>query len=251
MMKQKIDILELYIQFQDKLIEQLNYHKYILLLVKLEESLLKNGTAEKYLDNSDNHVKDMIQTKERLGNRDLKIVTREFVYRNYYQIYEEFISSLLIYLYKTFPNFLKKENENVSLHFDNIFEDNDIESIRNSVIELRVKGIIQSNNVVNIFTKIKSIFGIDIKLKKEEMDFLMLFSLKRNLLVHNSGKVNSIFLSEVKRHKIECSLKINDDIIIPDSKSDKLSSQILPITKKIYEAVISDLPRLEAYNKNF
>ena len=46
-MKQKIDILELYIQFQDKLIEQLNYHKYILLLVKLEESLLKNGTAEK------------------------------------------------------------------------------------------------------------------------------------------------------------------------------------------------------------
>lgn len=87
MMKQKIDILELYIQFQDKLIEQLNYHKYILLLVKLEESLLKNGTAEKYLDNSDNHVKDMIQTKERLGNRDLKIVTREFVYRNYYQIY--------------------------------------------------------------------------------------------------------------------------------------------------------------------
>lgn len=139
----------------------------------------------------------------------------------------------------------------MSLHFDNIFEDNDIESIRNSVIELRVKGIIQSNNVVNIFTKIKSIFGIDIKLKKEEMDFLMLFSLKRNLLVHNSGKVNSIFLSEVKRHKIECSLKINDDIIIPDSKSDKLSSQILPITKKIYEAVISDLPRLEAYNKNF
>ena len=251
MMKQKIDILELYIQFQDKLIEQLNYHKYILLLVKLEESLLKNGTAEKYLDNSDNHVKDMIQTKERLGNRDLKIVTREFVYRNYYQIYEEFISSLLIYLYKTFPNFLKKENENVSLHFDNIFEDNDIESIRNSVIELRVKGIIQSNNVVNIFTKIKSIFGIDIKLKKEEMDFLMLFSLKRNLLVHNNGKVNSIFLSEVKRHKIECSLKIKDDIIIPDSKSDKLSSQILPITKKIYEAVISDLPRLEAYNKNF
>lgn len=250
-MKQKIDILELYIQFQDKLIEQLNYHKYILLLVKLEESLLKNGTAEKYLDNSDNHVKDMIQTKERLGNRDLKIVTREFVYRNYYQIYEEFISSLLIYLYKTFPNFLKKENENVSLHFDNIFEDNDIESIRNSVIELRVKGIIQSNNVVNIFTKIKSIFGIDIKLKKEEMDFLMLFSLKRNLLVHNNGKVNSIFLSEVKRHKIECSLKIKDDIIIPDSKSDKLSSQILPITKKIYEAVISDLPRLEAYNKNF
>lgn len=244
----EIDILHSYIEYQDKIIEQLNYHRYILSLSIVEEKIMMTGNLSNYL--SDLELEGFNAAKKILekGDKRLDKVTDEFIYRNYFQIYEEFIASQLYILFKYYPKFIKKDNENIQVLYSSIFDNDSVEEIKNNIIEKKIKELIQSNNIINILKKFKSIFGIDIKLEVEESDFLTIFSLKRNLLTHNNGRVNTIYLNELKKLNIETNLSLNDYVFTNNSEK-KVLDNLLKISEKIRKSIIKNENQLNKYHE--
>ena len=92
-------------------------------------------------------------------------------------------------------NLSDSKNEiSLSKLFDNNYNINDV---RDFIISQKVKKIIQSNNIIDTIKKIERIFSINFEITKESIDNLFVSSLNRNLLTHNNGIVNEIYLEQL------------------------------------------------------
>ncbi|RED42766.1 hypothetical protein DFQ10_108173 [Winogradskyella eximia] len=212
---------------------------------------------QKMQDDSTEEIKNMISTYNE-SSKELEKNGIDFIkvlfsrsYINSYQIFEEFCYQNLLSLYLKLPTFLKKEEINVT--FKDLFMQDDINVIRQNIIEKKIKSIIQGSNIYAIIKKFKTIFGIDINIEKKLIDKLFIISLKRNLLVHNKGIVNSIYLNEIERFNLKSKL-ILGDYILKDINSfsdlNETNNLIDNIIDSISETMLSDIPRLIKYNDN-
>ncbi|MBE0391875.1 hypothetical protein HNQ02_002737 [Flavobacterium sp. 7E] len=136
------------------------------------------------------------------------------------------------------------------VQYSNIFENESIDFVKNAIIEKRIKELMQSNNVTNIIKKFKTIFCIDINIDKNEIDFLKIFALKRNLLTHNNGKVNSIYLNELEKLNIKTGLKLNENIFSDSNDSDKVLADIMSISQKIRETILQFEKQVTKHHQN-
>lgn len=136
--------------------------------------------------------------------------------------------------------------------YDKIFnDDSSIEDIKDFMVTFRVKKIIQSNNIIEIITKIEKLFNLNFELSNEQLDMLFLTSLNRNLLTHNNGIVNQVYLHQLKLRSLTSPLKKGDDIF------DVISSIEFPdiynmfeIAKIISKKLESDENRLVKHHES-
>lgn len=212
--------------------------------------LILDKKKKKPLDNKyEISLDDLIKSINELNKIDKNILDfqNELSYKSYYQIFEEYINGIFTVLFIHFPKFLR--NEKFDLEFDLIFEQENIQMIRDKIIEKRVKKYIQSNNILEILKKFESIFGIDISLNKIDRDKLFLASKIRNILTHNNGIINDIFLDEIMLKNISTKYKLNESIFPSLNKElEQIEDDLIGIIIKIHDQIIKKLIQLKNYH---
>jgi len=176
---------------------------------------------------------------------------KEKSYIDMYNSFEAFISKCFCCVYYFFPYFLvDSKDKRVTVHFDDIFNNTDIEICKTRIIEQKVKDIIQSSTIRNAVEKL-STYGAKIPLLKSDLDTITLISNNRHILIHNNGVVNNIYIQNLLKEQITPLYAIEEDI------SEKLSEVITPhskhlekIGKSIFESLSSEIKGIYYYHKS-
>lgn len=231
--------------------ELLSYNIYVHLLNSFEFFINDANILELALKETKSNIElyEKVKLKLSQGNKSLNSVTDEMTYRTYYQYFEEFLFNMFFSIYKAYPKYLKKEKENFTLSYENIFETNDIVQLQKIIIEKRIKEIIQSNNINSLLKKFKTYFGVEINISESERKLIIETSLNRNILTHNSGIVNNIYLEECKKNKIETEYKELDQINV-NRHLKELRNQLDSIVEKIFESINSKSKQIDKYYEN-
>ncbi|MHA7844185.1 MAG: hypothetical protein ACX93I_12760 [Winogradskyella sp.] len=201
--------------------------------------------SEEYVEN----INRLLASEEKLESQGRTMLNfqYEMSYKLYYQAFEEFMFDLFVILFKNFPKFLNKDK--IELQFDLIFGKDEIELIRLGIIENRVKKYIQSNNIKALIKKFETIFGIKLSLTKKEIDKIFFASKVRNVLTHNNGIVNDIFINELSHEKIKTNYLIGESIIEKlEYEIDQIDDIIIGISKRITFGIMSNLNQLDKYS---
>ena len=155
-------------------------------------------------------------------------ILNEKIYIDAYRIFEEFIYQLIKSMLLLMPKFLvnKQGKNKMQIQYDEIFENDNIELCRERIIERTAKEIIQNSNINDIMDWIGKRFGIQISLSDKNIKSLFVISKRRNILIHNNGIVNGIYLNDLKQFGIKPKYKIGYLIT-------KALKQELPTTRKV------------------
>ncbi len=230
----------------------LRYQYHIFTLLKIEKKLKEQNTLPEMLKsisltkiNLDENIK--ILEKEK---RTIEKVSRTITYTTFYQNFEEFIHSFLICFFSRIPVFLNKESNQISIEIELVFSKQNIEEFRTELIEKKVKEIIQSNSIYKLIKKIEKIFGIDFEFTSENIRNLITFSQNRNILIHNSGIINSIYLNELNRYNIKTDYNLGYNLIDSiEFELEKMQNEIETIVKKLSEKLIEKTEQIIIYSK--
>lgn len=233
--------------------EMLHYQYYVQNLVLIEKYITENELIEKAFEGTPTTLEKYNYNKQKLNeyNKSLKLVSKEISYRTYYQNFEEFLHKILVTIYTYYPEFLKKDSDIITTNYDILFNAKNIQDLQGELIEKKAKELVQSNNIISLIKKFKQIFGIDLKLSNEELNLLFVTAQNRNILTHNNGVINSIYLNELRKNKIESKYAYGD--IFLDKISEELTiveNNISNIGEKIHKQIESKISQLENYSKN-
>jgi len=169
-----------------------------------------------------------------------------------YSSLEKFLFDCFFIVYSCFPKFL---GENKSVSIAELFINDDIERCKKHIIEQEVKSIIQSNHVIDTLKsfikkfKMKTIKELS---EGEEARILLEISWVRNIIIHNNGEINQIYIQDVNK-KLDGNSKY--DFSLGDSvveKIDRVVVDVKTISEKLCEnlenLLISDFSRLKNYH---
>lgn len=201
------------------------------------------------------NYKEFLTLNSEINNqkKSYKTINLESAYKLYFQIFEEYLSEIIYACLFHFPKLMNTgtgETKN-EIPFEKIFdEQSTIDDIKDFLITHRVKKIIQSNNITEILSKMETILSCKFKFNEKDLDFLFLTSLNRNILTHNNGIVNEVYLNLLSKRKIESALNKGDNIInlietniLNDAKNQMKISEI------IYDVIKKDSIRLEKHHE--
>lgn len=177
----------------------------------------------------------------------------EKTYLDSYLAFEEFLMNCLIAAYSAFPKFLveNKDRSEIKIQFDTLFQNNDVEICRSDVVEHKVKDLIQHCEIYELFCKIGNIFSIDLSLNKDEKRKLYEISRNRNIIIHNNGRVNSIYINELKKYKIKSKYEVGE--IITEKLENEVNSArdlFQTIAEKFTNDLIGNSKKIFTKHKN-
>jgi len=250
--KLKKELSKSAMQFVTKENELLHYLMYTTYLESFEIYIEKHNLINDVFKFLKKNKNDYEKSKQKLIeiNKSVQKVNAEMVYKLYYQNFEEFISNLFYSIFFIYPKFIKKEGELVSVEFETLYEKSSVEDIRKIIIEKKVKEIIQSNNISNTLRKFKSIFGIELPIKDDEIKLIMFFSLNRNIITHNNGIVNSIYLAEVKRFNLKSDFKLGESVLpVIEELTRQIQNTLPDISTKIFRFLNEKVSQIEIYSE--
>ncbi|PIF61770.1 hypothetical protein [Flavobacterium sp. 11] len=250
--KQVSEIHLIYLKKTQEIVNYNIYNEYTNLIIgslsvsEIKKAIEKSKNASATYRGFKNS-KDIITKK-----RAYETINHELIYKLHFQTFEEYLSNFLYLCFSKFPKFMNSVDSKNDIPYDKIFnDDSSIEDIKDFMVTFRVKKIIQSNNIIEIITKIEKLFNLNFELSNEQLDMLFLTSLNRNLLTHNNGIVNQVYLHQLKLRSLTSPLKKGDDIF------DVISSIEFPdiynmfeIAKIISKKLESDENRLVKHHES-
>src|SRR5690606_16916304 len=120
---------------------------------------------------------------------------------------------LLYICFETYPKFMNKEEPKNEIPFYKIYDETStIADIKDFMITYRVKKIMQSNNIIESILKFEKLFGFKFNIDKVLLDNLFVTAMNRNLLTHNNGIVNDIYLNQLKGRNVPTNLIKGDKL---------------------------------------
>lgn len=201
-----------------------------------------NATYERFQD----------AKNENTQNSNYETINTELIYKLHFQAFEEFLAELLYFCFKEFPKFMNSVDSKNDIPFDKIFNTgSSIDDIKDFMITFRVKKIIQSNNIVETINKIERAFKFQFNLSEKQLNDLYIASLNRNLLTHNNGIVNEVYLHQLKIRKLNSNLKKGDSIFELIKQNDiNDSSNMINISETLMDIIQKDEIRLTKYHES-
>jgi len=243
--KFKIEIIKIIKSYTTKCLQISNYRLYNAYTDEIINNLKEDHLTEALKSNF-NEIESFKSTREEMKNqsKSYTIINNDLVYKLHFQFFEEFLSEIVYFCLKTFPQFLYNVDQKNDLPYDRIFDNNSsIESIQDYVISSKVKNIIQSNNIIDIILKIEKLFSIKFNISRETLDTLFISSANRNIMTHNNGIVNEVYLGLMKSRKIKTNL-IKGNSIFQNLGQDLGRNNQETIADIIVESFVRDSKRL-------
>jgi hypothetical protein len=159
-----------------------------------------------------------IESELKNSGKNQKDLLSEKLFTDGYRIFEEFIADIFQAIFNFFPYLLliesKDEIAEISVPFRYIFTTPDIEGCKNLVIEKKVKSYIQGDSITTVLKRFDTTFRLKMTIAEEKKQIAQHMSLMRNLLQHNNGIVNQIYIATAKQYKIVQNYIINDSITL-------------------------------------
>lgn len=115
----------------------------------------------------------------------------------------------VVYLVSTFDIFLRNViadtflvspslvNDDVSLRFEDVFDDKKIDELRGDLAYQKADDIIRKG-IDGISNNLKKIFKLDLQKNDDFQAFKEIFY-RRNILVHNQGQIDKVYLEKTKK----------------------------------------------------
>lgn len=106
-----------------------------------------------------------------------------------------YLGNCLKEIFSIYPNMLKEKKE---VSIERVLSFPDMKQLQNELAEERVRSLMYKS-MIDLFAYLKDKHGISPFSDSAEIIFFNDCNLKRNLLVHNSGNVNKIFLEKYSK----------------------------------------------------
>ncbi len=189
---------------------------------------------------------EKVNNETKTQKRTYEKINNELVCKLHFQFFEECLAETIYSCFASFPKYLNNAENRNDIPYEKVFDQaSTIDDIQDYVITDKVKKIVQSNNIVDVIAKMEKLFSFKFKITKVELDALYLSSLYRNILTHNNGIINEVFLTQLKLRKLNIKARKGDNIldniryiIVTNQKNQDI------IVEKISEAIINDENRL-------
>ena len=111
--------------------------------------------------------------------------------------FEEFISKMISFIYEKHP---QKYLDSQKISFSEIVNCG-VDEVRNKIISREVDNMMRQSN--KEWFKLFESQGMNLNGCKSELDAFKEINARRNIIVHNMGRVNSIYLQQVPSSKVE------------------------------------------------
>ena len=98
-------------------------------------------------------------------------------------------------------------------------------------IESKIKNQMQGSNIKDILLSLGRQFGVKLEYDSDDLKALIQYSADRNLMTHNSGIVNRVYLSVLQSNQIVSAYSIGQRIILADT--------YVKDSRKIYRKIIA------------
>ncbi len=182
--------------------------------------------------------------------KSLKKMINNLNYFNIKILDEFLLRSSTLFLYSEFESYFFKCLKFLCLEFPSILNKKQIEIEKISELkgnvdlikDLKAEEIVRSitmGKIKKIFTFSSKNFGININLSEEDISKLDEFKVVRNIYMHNSGRINQIYILETKK----------SGLIIGD-KIPYNSNDLTDYAKKLFEVILKyDLFLLQKISK--
>lgn len=126
------------------------------------------------------------------------LLTSENALKNIVSILEDYLKEILTYLFNKYPEHVFTKKGQVGLN--QLLEYESIEDLKDRVITDKVVSI-SYKSIPDIIKYIEKEFNLDFKFHQAIYDGLTEVSGTRNLLVHNKGIINEVFLEKVGKRE--------------------------------------------------
>jgi len=248
------DISRIYDEYFAKSIVIVDYRVYNLysnlFIENLDQQTIKT-VLSKINDDQINFL-HFEKTKKRISSqtKSYKAINFEIVYKLHFQVFEEYLSEVIYACFKNFPWFMNLFDTKNEIPFEKIYEEaSSIEEIKEFMITYRVKKIIQSNNIVDAISKIEKMFHFKFNIEERDLDKLFITAANRNILTHNNGIVNEIYIQQLRSRGITNALRKGEHVLktIEGLYDVEIQNQG-EIVKKIHEVILNDRVRLKKHH---
>lgn len=240
--------------FKRRLEQQRSFQIQHSLLRKLHEEIKKiNYCNSKMIEDLSLEYENFYLKLSESG-RSYENIVEEKNLIDAYSALEQFLFDCFCSLYNFFPKYLGTQ---ININVSDLFIDGNIEHCKRNVIELKVKNFIQANNIMAIIDEFKKQFDISKKkdlIPQEDIQFLYELSLVRNILIHNNGIINYVYIEQVNKfikENIKYQFKKGDTVLnelknlVPDLKSTSTK-----VCEQIAKVLQEESNRLERYHQN-
>ena len=128
--------------------------------------------------------------------------------------FDYYINDIIRYHLSSFPNVLLKndanDNEKKKVNLELIYKHNDIEDLRNNIIEDEIYRI-GYKSLRNLIKYMKDVLGLKLVITEEDIEKMCEVIEIRNIIIHNGGVVNNNFILKTKG---KSSYNLNEKIIL-------------------------------------
>ena len=235
--------------------------KYKLQLEKisklLEEGIKKYSqiieTQKQLPEEISNTTKTLIEEMEKLYELGTQYswVIYEKLFIDLYQSFESLLFNQLKIICISMPNLFFDEEKKITATYEDIFLNRNIKFLKEIIVEQKIKELIQSNNTYNLFKKIENRLGIKLKIPEKLLEEIYVASKKRNILVHNNGIINNIYIKELKKYGISSEYQINDSIKERiKTEYNKMRNIIVEIADIFHNSITKNLKQIINYSKS-
>jgi len=229
--------------FLKELISHLEFEKSLLIQRRISEKIFEDANSshilEEIFEQKGKEYKESYYGKIELFDS----LVCELLFLRDYQSFEAFIGNIYACVCYFFPRFLTASPDDTrlsQLNIDDLFSSSSILQARRTIVESKVKDQLQGSNIKDVLKSFDRKFGFKLGLDPAVLNELLMHSMERNLIVHNSGIVNSIYIALLQRNKIKSNYLIGQKIIINDERVNS--------ARELYQRVIENVS--EAFKGN-
>lgn len=174
---------------------------------------------------------DMLSNYE--GDESPYTMSSENLLKSFISVFEDYLKEILEYLFNSYPHHIFKRK--ATLPMTKLLEYDSLELLKDSLIKEKVISL-SFNNLVEVIGFIEDEFKVDMEIDIEVLESLTELTLIRNILVHNKGIVNEMFLRKIKghHHLLEKPYELGTKIIVSPPEMNDLFELLLDLGENIY-----------------
>jgi hypothetical protein len=224
-----------------------------LIMMTITTKTMASPTAQNWLIGVVNS--DVAAARDRFNSQlpRLKDLLIERAILDVYASFEVLVADLLRVLFYGFPAFLVESDQNPSIgnaYFGDIFRNDSILNARFSIIDRKVKSLMQAENIVEAIKKAERRFGISMALSDEQLQKIRVLSGERNVIVHNDGVINEIFVESMQRHRVAHDWIVGDKIHYDVVGLNAYESLLDAAVSSIIDQVTKGISQVQQYHGN-
>lgn len=200
----------------------------------VEEIEIEDGEKTLSVKYEESRIFDSLSRNSEISTLASKIIP-ESLFVSLISQYDAFLNRLLESLFEIRPEYLNSSERNLS--YSQLVEFKDIDKAREYIIEKEIETILRKSHTDH-FIYIENKVNIPLRKNLPVWKTFIEITERRNILVHNDGKVSNQYLKNCKENKCDLKdIKINDRLSVTPEYFNNAYACLYEITVKLTHTI--------------